>query len=98
MWLANLSAQLLGLVAFGLLSIPAFHAAEYGKLLSKAEKARPSPGSPGRKAYQTALEALNRHREKWTRWKGFCLMAGTLLTVASFGLATYVAYSAPEVK
>jgi hypothetical protein len=98
MWLENLVAQLLGLVGFVLLSIPAFHAAKYGKLLVKAEAAKPREGSVLEESHQKAVEALDKHRDLWTVGKSRCLRWGTVLSVASYGLASYVAYYASEVK
>lgn len=95
MWLANLLVQILGLLGFALLSIPAFYAAKYGKLLVDAEAARPVSGSGLAESFETALKALANHRDGWKAWKGWCLIWGTLSSIASYALATYVAYVGP---
>lgn len=97
MWLGNLIVQLLGLAGFLLLAFPAFHVAKYGRLMVSAEAARPGPGGAGEKPYQTALKALQNHRDSWKPWKGWCLKWGTGLTILSYALAAYLAYNAPDV-
>jgi hypothetical protein len=96
MWAGNLAAQLLGLAGFGLLAVPAFHAARYGKLLIIADAARPVEGAAGAEAFQAAVDGLKKHHDNWKPWKGWCLKGGAILTILSYGLAAYVAYYSPE--
>jgi hypothetical protein len=94
-WGLNLTVQWLGLVGFVLLTIPAFHAAKYARLLGQAELAKPNAASAGQQAYDNAVSALHTHREKWTWWKSMCLQFGSLLSVASYAVAAYLAYFSP---
>jgi hypothetical protein len=95
MWVENLLVQLLGLAGFGLLAVPAFHAAKYGRLVIAARKNPPGEGDFGQEAYKTALKALQDHRDSWTAWKGYCLAGGTLVSIASYLVAVHVAWYSP---
>jgi hypothetical protein len=81
----DLVANGLGLLGVILLSAPVLYANKYARLVVKL-RAAGTLGDDERssKLDSVALEALQEHQTKWTRWKSFCLLLGTTLTGLSY--------------
>ena len=75
------------------LSVPAWYANKYGRLIARLLASRvPYLDSEMQDLQKQAAESLEELRDQWTIWKSNLLIAGTLLTMGSYGLGVLKAF------
>lgn len=79
----ELIATALGFAGFLALSVPAFYANKYARLLAQHSSLGPLTDGTGT-AHTKAENSLKDLRDSWTSWKSFCLIGGTILVILSY--------------